>query len=68
MEPEYPTNKPVHLFYCHPLDCLQALMSNPILAPHISFVPHRVWMSAARICHIYEDWLSGDCMWDMQVS
>ena len=68
MEPKYPAKKPVHLFYRHPLDCLQALMSNPILTPHISFVPRRVWTSAAQICCIYEDWLSGDCAWDMQVS
>jgi len=58
---------PLHLFYHNPLDCLQALLSNPLLASHISFVPHKVWMSAAKICQIYDEWLSGNRAWNIQV-
>ncbi|KAF9230845.1 hypothetical protein BU15DRAFT_56804, partial [Melanogaster broomeanus] len=33
---------------------------------HISFVPRRVWTCAAKICRIYEEWLSGDSAWSIQ--
>ncbi|KIM70781.1 hypothetical protein SCLCIDRAFT_80152, partial [Scleroderma citrinum Foug A] len=52
--------------YHQPLDCIQALLSHPLLAPHISFTPWRVWTSAAKICQIYDEWLSGNCAWNIQ--
>ncbi|KAI5987812.1 hypothetical protein EDD15DRAFT_2173050 [Pisolithus albus] len=67
MEPESPTKHPVRLFYRQPLECLQSLLSHPLLTPHISFVPRKVWTSAARVCHIYDEWLSGDRAWEIQV-
>ena len=60
MHPENPTKGPVRIFYRNPLDCIQALLSNPLLASHISFIPWKVWTSAAKICHVYDEWLSGD--------
>ena len=65
---EYPTKQPARLFYHDPIECLQALLSHPLLESHISFVPRRVWTSAAKLCHIYNEWLSGDHTWNMQVS
>ncbi|KAI5994542.1 hypothetical protein EDC04DRAFT_2586190 [Pisolithus marmoratus] len=66
--PEAPTKHPVHwhLFYCQLLECLQALLSNPVLAPYISFIPRKVWTSAVRICCIYDEWLTGEQAWDAQ--
>ncbi|KAL4063491.1 hypothetical protein J3A83DRAFT_4077707, partial [Scleroderma citrinum] len=61
-----PTKYLVHLFYCDPIHCLQALLSNPLLGLHISFVLQRIWTSAAKICHIYDEWLSGDQAWNIQ--
>ncbi|KAI6095947.1 hypothetical protein EDD16DRAFT_1501234, partial [Pisolithus croceorrhizus] len=49
------------LFYCPALKCLQSLLSHPLLTPHISFIPWKVWTLAAHVCCTYEDWLSGDC-------
>ncbi|KAI5982220.1 hypothetical protein EDD15DRAFT_2391380 [Pisolithus albus] len=66
MEPESPTKHPVRLFYRQPLECLQSLLSHPLLTPHISFIPRKVWMSAARVCRIYDEWLSGDRAWEIQ--
>ncbi|KAI5986735.1 hypothetical protein EDC04DRAFT_2589552, partial [Pisolithus marmoratus] len=57
---EYPTKELPCLFYCNPIECLQALLSHPLFESHISFVPRRVWMCAAKICCIYDEWLSGD--------
>ncbi|KAI6094733.1 hypothetical protein EDD16DRAFT_1443403, partial [Pisolithus croceorrhizus] len=66
LEPGSPTKHPVCLFYQQPLECLQSLLSHPLLAPHISFVLQRVWTPAARVCHIYDEWLSGDQAWEIQ--
>ena len=65
--PEYPTKQPPRLFYHNPIECLQVLLSHSLFEPHISFVPKRVWMCAAKICHIYDEWLSGDRAWSIQV-
>ena len=66
--PEYPTKQPPRLFYRNPIECLQALLSHPLFEPHISFVPRKVWTCGAKICRIYDEWLSGDQAWSIQVS
>ncbi|KAF8836973.1 hypothetical protein BDN67DRAFT_881692, partial [Paxillus ammoniavirescens] len=66
MTPEHPTKKPVHLFYRNAIECLQALLSHPLFESHISFVPRKVWMSAVKICWVYDEWLSGDRAWGIQ--
>ncbi|KAI6011058.1 hypothetical protein EDC04DRAFT_2580778, partial [Pisolithus marmoratus] len=63
---EYPTKELPHLFYCNPIECLQALLSHLLFESHISFVPRRVWTCAAKIYHIYDEWLSGDQAWSIQ--
>lgn len=68
IQPKNPMKEPICIFYHNPLDCIQALLSNPLLASHISFVPRRVWTSAAKICRVYDEWLSGDSAWNIQVS
>ena len=68
LKTEYPTLLPACLFYCDPLECLQALLSHPLFKPHISFFPQRLWTCAAKVCCIYDEWLSGDHAWSMQVS
>ena len=68
LTPEYPVKHPLRLFYHNPIDCLQALLSHPLFRPHISFVLRKVWTCAAKICHIYDEWLSGDRAWSLQVS
>lgn len=68
LQPEGPCKQSAKLFYRQPLECLQSLLSHPLLAPHIDFVPRKVWTSAARICRIYDEWLTGDRAWNIQVS
>lgn len=62
-----PTKRAVTLFYRDPLECVQALLSHPLLEPHISFVPRKVWSTAARLVRVYDDWLSGNHAWELQV-
>ncbi|KAI6010124.1 hypothetical protein EDC04DRAFT_2581204 [Pisolithus marmoratus] len=64
---KYPTKELAYVFYHNPIDCLQSLLSHPLFEPHISFVPRKVWTSAAKTCHMYNEWLSGDRAWSIQV-
>ena len=63
--PEYPTKQPPRLFYRNLIECLQALLSHLLFEPHMSFVL-RLWTCAAKICRIYDKWLSGDQAWSIQ--
>ena len=68
LRPKVPTKRKVVIYYHDPIECLQSLLSHPLFVPHISFVPRKVWTSAARVVRVYEEWLSGDNAWNLQVS
>ena len=65
---QVPTKRKAVLFYRDPVECLQSLLSHPLLASHISFVPQKVWTSSARALRIYEEWMLGDHAWNLQAS
>jgi hypothetical protein len=56
------------LFYRDSLDCLETLLSNPLLTDQIDFSPYRVYKTAERLVRIYSEWMTGDGAWQMQVS
>ncbi|KAF8135344.1 hypothetical protein K438DRAFT_1634622 [Mycena galopus ATCC 62051] len=64
----HPTKKPLTLFYRDPLECLQALLSNPLVQDHIQFTPFKLWETSAKLMRLYTEWLSGDAAWDLQAS
>lgn len=68
IRPTVPTKRAVSLYYRDPVECLQALLSHPLFERHISFVPRKVWSTAARLVRVYDEWLSGDHAWELQVS
>jgi len=68
LHPQIATKCKVVLYYRDPVECIQTLLSHPLFAPHISFVPQKVWSSSARVVRIYQEWLSGDHAWNLQVS
>ncbi|KAI5992161.1 hypothetical protein EDD15DRAFT_2197182 [Pisolithus albus] len=43
-----------------------SVLSHPLFASHMSFIPQRVWSSSAWVVRIYEDWMSGDHAWNLQ--
>jgi hypothetical protein len=63
----YPTKKKVDLFYRNPLECIQSILSNPLVNNHIKFTPFRIYESAVSAMRIYTEWLTGDVAWSMQV-
>ncbi|KAJ7029673.1 hypothetical protein C8F04DRAFT_1187525 [Mycena alexandri] len=62
----YPTKKPLTLYYCDPLECLQFLLSNPLIQDHVHFTPFRLWSNSEKLMRIYTEWLSGDVAWEIQ--
>ncbi|KAJ7916120.1 hypothetical protein B0H13DRAFT_2231709 [Mycena leptocephala] len=62
----YPTKNPLTLYYRDPLECLQALLSNPLVQDFIHFTPFRLWETSEKLMRIYSEWLSGDVAWDLQ--
>jgi hypothetical protein len=63
----YPTKKKAHLFYRDPLECIQSILSNPLVNDHIKFTPFHIYESAVSAMRVYTEWLTGDVAWSMQV-
>ncbi|KAJ7029159.1 hypothetical protein C8F04DRAFT_1212028 [Mycena alexandri] len=63
---EYATKSPLTLYYRDPLECLQYLLSNPLIQDHVQFMPFRLWANSDKLMRIYTEWLSGDVAWNMQ--
>lgn len=56
------------LFYRNPIECLQALLHNPLVKDHIQFRPFQLFRSAEGAIQVYMEWLSGEAAWKMQAS
>ena len=64
----YHTAKPVTLFYHDPLECIEALLQNPIFEGKWNFIPRRIYDSPDRRNRLYNKWMTGDAAWAAQVS
>ncbi|KAG1848368.1 hypothetical protein C8R48DRAFT_677294 [Suillus tomentosus] len=60
------TKTPIQLFWRDPVECLEALFSNPLFHDKLDFVPRRVYTTAARLTRVYSEWLTGDFAWEFQ--
>ncbi|KAH7920650.1 hypothetical protein BV22DRAFT_1107578 [Leucogyrophana mollusca] len=63
---DHPTKSSLRLFWRDPVECLEALFSNPIFNGKIDFVPRRVYRTAAHLVRVYNEWMSGDAAWNFQ--
>lgn len=63
----HPTKVPAHIFYHDPLECIQALLLNPLVKDYIHFTPQRVFTTAEKLMQVYSEWRTGDAAWEMQV-
>jgi hypothetical protein len=68
MDTVYPTKKPITFFYRDAVDCVQSLVSSPLMKDHFQFTPFRVFKTAEKIMRVYSEWMSGNSAWEMQVS
>lgn len=63
----YETVKPVVLFYRDPLECIHALLQNPIFEGKWDFTPRRVYKDPSRQNRLYSEWMTSDGAWAAQV-
>ncbi|KAG6372618.1 hypothetical protein JVT61DRAFT_7366 [Boletus reticuloceps] len=63
----FQTKNVTRLLYHDTLECLQALLHNPLFADSINFSPYRTFTTAQRLVQVYNQWMSGDIAWQMQV-
>ena len=63
-----PTKDDVILYFQDPIECLECVFSNPFYHEHIDLVPYHRYTSADKTNRVYDEWMSGDVAWKIQVS
>ncbi|KAG1858322.1 hypothetical protein C8R48DRAFT_775269 [Suillus tomentosus] len=63
---KFPTTKTLRVFYRDAIECLQLLLSHPLLVDSFDFIPRKVYESAERVVRIYYGFMTGDCAWELQ--
>ncbi|KAG1895257.1 uncharacterized protein F5891DRAFT_960358 [Suillus fuscotomentosus] len=58
--------KTLQIFYWDPIECLQSLLSHPMLADSFDFIPHKVYAEAEHAVHVYYGFMTGDRAWKLQ--
>lgn len=64
---KYPTKRPVNLFYRDSVSCVRSLFGNPLFADHMHYTPFREFKTAEKLVRVYNEWMSANVAWDMQV-
>jgi hypothetical protein len=62
------TKSAITLYYRDPIECVASLFNSPLLADQLDLVPYRLYETAEKTLRIYDEWMSGDNAWEMQVS
>src|SRR5882762_4934251 len=63
----HPTKLPVNLYFRDAIECLSSLFGSPLFVDHLKYSPFRAFKTAEKLVRVYEEWMSGDAAWDMQV-
>ncbi|TFK59605.1 hypothetical protein BDN72DRAFT_719622, partial [Pluteus cervinus] len=62
----YATKKKLYVYYRDLLECIEAILQNPLVTEYISYSPVRVYRSAQHAVRVYSEWLTGSAAWEMQ--
>ena len=63
----YETAKPIFLFYRSPLECIEAMLQNPVFEGKWTFSARRVYKDPNQQNRVYSDWMTSDGAWFAQV-
>ena len=55
------------LYYRDGLECFKFLLANPLFAEHMDFNPRREYAAADRSERLYNEIMTGDLAWTLQV-
>ena len=62
------TKKPLTLYYRDGLECFRFLFGNPLFLDHMEYVPRREYTTGEKVERLYNEMMTGDRAWDLQVS
>ncbi|KAG1783205.1 hypothetical protein EV702DRAFT_1191636 [Suillus placidus] len=63
---EFPTTKTLQIFYRDAIECLQSLLSHPMLAGSFDFITQKVYTEAAHVVCVYYGFMTDDRAWKLQ--
>lgn len=67
IDPPYGTAaEPINLFYRDPLACIRFLLSQPNLAPYMTFTPKKVHRGPQET-RVFSEMCTANWWWDVQV-
>jgi hypothetical protein len=49
------------------MDCIKSLFSSPLFADYVQYSPFQEFKTAEKLVQVYEEWMSGNVAWEMQV-
>ena len=61
------TKDPIRLFWRDGLECFEHLFSDPTFKGFMEFCPRKMYKNRDASCRIYNDLMTGDFAWDVQV-
>lgn len=61
------TSEPITLYYRDGLECFRFLFGNPLFADQIDYAPRRVYSDDSRREHLYNELMTADRAWHLQV-
>ena len=61
------TKEPLMLYFRDALECFKHLFSNPLFSGHMDFYPRREYTDEEKRERLYNEMMTGDRAWDLQV-
>lgn len=60
--------KPIYLYHYNALNCIKLQFNHPLFANKMDYVLHHIFMDAEHHVRMYNEWMSSDGCWEMQVN
>ena len=61
------TKEPLTLYYRDALECFKRLFGNPLFSGYMDFIPRREYTSEEKTERLYNEIMTGDRAWALQV-
>ena len=62
------TMEPMTLYFRDALECFKCLFGNPLFSDYMDFIPRREYVDEERTECLYNEIMTGDRVWTLQVS
>ena len=62
------TTEPMTLYFRDALECFKSLFGNPLFSGYMDFVPRREYADEEKTERLYNEIMTGDRAWTLQVS